>query len=67
MGRASKSKQKKLPDGTDWPCYLGGSSKSHHDNSISLIFLSSSYQVDMEMGSNPLKTFLPFQSLRFLL
>ena len=31
--------KKKLLDGPDWPCYLGGSSKSHCGNSISLIFL----------------------------
>ena len=28
-----------LPDGLNWLCYFAGSSKSHHENSISFIFL----------------------------
>ena len=31
--------KKKLPDGLDWPCYLGCSSKSHRGISFSFIFL----------------------------
>ena len=30
-----------LPDGLNWLCYFAGSSKSHHENSISYIFLES--------------------------
>ena len=30
-----------LPDGLNWLCYFAGSSKSHHENSISCIFLES--------------------------
>ena len=37
-----------LPDGLNWLCYFGGSSKSHHENSISFIFLESPTQVDMK-------------------
>ena len=37
-----------LPDGLNWLCYFGGSSKSHRENSISFIFLESPHQVDMK-------------------
>ena len=37
-----------LPDGLNWLCYFVGSSKSHHENSISFIFLKSPHQVDMK-------------------
>ena len=37
-----------LPDGLNWLCYFAGSSKSHHENSISFIFLESPHQVDMK-------------------
>ena len=37
-----------LPDGLNWLCYFVGSSKSHHENSISFIFLKSHHQVDMK-------------------
>ena len=37
-----------LPDGLNWLCYLAGSSKSHHENSISCIFLESPHQADMK-------------------
>ena len=37
-----------LPDGLNWLCYFGGSSKSHRENSISFVFLESPYQVDMK-------------------
>ena len=37
-----------LPDGLNWLCNFAGSSKSHRENSISLIFLKSPHQVDME-------------------
>ena len=37
-----------LPDGLNWLCYFAGSSKSHHENSISFIFLESRHQVDMK-------------------
>ena len=37
-----------LPDGLNWLCYFAGSSKSHHQNSISFIFLESPYQVYMK-------------------
>ena len=29
----------KLPNGLDWPCYLGGSSKSHNGIFFSFLFL----------------------------
>ena len=29
----------KLPNGLDWPCYLGGSSKSHRGIFFSFLFL----------------------------
>ena len=37
-GSTTKVKNK-LPDGLDWPCYLGGSSKSHGGIFFSFIFL----------------------------
>ena len=37
-----------LPDGLNWLCYFAGSSKSHHENSISSIFLESPHQVHMK-------------------
>ena len=37
-----------LPDGLNWLCYFAGSSKSHHENPISFIFLESPHQVDMK-------------------
>ena len=37
-----------LPDGLNWLWYFAGSSKSHHKNSISLIFLESPHQADMK-------------------
>ena len=37
-----------LPDGLDWLCYFADNSKSHHENSISFIFLESSHQVGMK-------------------
>ena len=37
-----------LSDGLNWLCYFAGNSKSHHENSISFIFLESPYQVDMK-------------------
>ena len=37
-----------LPDGLNWLCYFAGSSKSHRENSISLIFLESPHQVHMK-------------------
>ena len=37
-----------LPDGLNWLCYFAGNSKSHHENSISFIFLESPHQVDMK-------------------
>ena len=37
-----------LPDGLNWLCYFAGSSKNHHENSISFIFLESPHQVDMK-------------------
>ena len=37
-----------LPDGLNWLCYFAGSSKSHHENSISFICLESSHQVEMK-------------------
>ena len=30
-----------LPDGLNWLCYFVGSSKSHHENSMSFMFLES--------------------------
>ena len=38
-----------LPDGLNWLCYFAGNSKSHRENSISVIFLESPHQVDMKM------------------
>ena len=52
-----------LPDGLNWLCYFAGSSKSHHENSISFIFLLSPHQVDMKMLSNTPKTFGYFNIL----
>ena len=46
-----------LPDGLNWLCYFAGSSKSHHENSISCIFLESPHQVDMK---NVLKCYKHF-------
>ena len=37
-----------LPDGLNWLCYFAGSSKSHRENSISLIFLESPHRVDVK-------------------
>ena len=37
-----------LRDGLNWLCYFKGSSKRHHENSISFIFLGSPHQVDMK-------------------
>ena len=37
-----------LTDGPNWLRYFAGSSKSHHENSISCIFLESRHQVDMK-------------------
>ena len=37
-----------LPDGLNWLCYFAGSSKSHHEISISFIFLESPHQVGMK-------------------
>ena len=37
-----------MPDGLNWLCYFAGNSKSHHENSISFIFLESPHQVDMK-------------------
>ena len=37
-----------LPDGLNWLCYFAGSSKSHHENSISFIFLEFPHQVGMK-------------------
>ena len=37
-----------LPDGLNWLCYFAGSSKSHHENSVSFIFLESPQQVNMK-------------------
>jgi hypothetical protein len=37
-----------LPYGLNWLCYFAGNSKSHHENSISFIFLESPHQVDMK-------------------
>ena len=37
-----------LPDGLNWLCYFSGSSKSHRENSNSLIFLESPQQADMK-------------------
>ena len=37
-----------LPDGLNWLCYFAGNSKSHPENSISLIFLEFPHQVDMK-------------------
>ena len=37
-----------LPYGLNWLCYFAVRSKSHRENSISLIFLESSHQVDMK-------------------
>ena len=47
-----------LPDGLNWLCYFAGSSKSHHENSFSFIFLESPHEVDMKTLSNPPNTFL---------
>ena len=46
-GRLRQGK-KVLPDGLNWLCYFAGSSKSHHENSISFISLESPYRVDMK-------------------
>ena len=46
-----------LPDGLNWLCYVAASSKSHHENSISFIFLVSSHQVEMKNVVNAAKTF----------
>ena len=46
-GRPRQGK-KLLPDWLDWLSYLAGSSKSHHEISISYIFLQSPHQVDMK-------------------
>ena len=37
-----------LPDWLNWLCYLAGSSKSRHENSISFILLESPHQEDMK-------------------
>ena len=47
-----------LPDGLNWLCYFAGSSKSHHENSISCIFLESLHQVDMKSIVKCWKDFL---------
>ena len=36
-----------LPDGLNWQYYFAGSSKSHHEKSISFVFLEFPDQVDM--------------------
>ena len=38
-----------LPDGLNWLCYFAGSSKSHHENSISCIFLESPNEKQFEI------------------
>ena len=45
-----------LPDGLNWLWYFAGSSKSHHENSISFIFLDSRHQVDMKKRFQILQT-----------
>ena len=45
-----------LPDGLNWLCCFVGNSKSHHENSISFIFLESPHQVDMKKRCQILQT-----------
>ena len=52
-----------LPDGLNCLCYFAGSSKSHHENSTSLIFLESPHQVDMKILSNVKNTILAISML----
>ena len=49
-----------LPDGLNWLCYFAGSSKSHHENSSSFIFLESPHQVDMKNVVKCWKDFLSY-------
>ena len=49
-----------LPDGLNWLCYFAGSSRSHHENSISFIVLESTHQVDMKNVVKCWKDFLPY-------
>ena len=49
-----------MPDGLNWLCDFTGSSKSHHENSISLIFLKSPHQVDMKNVVKPSKHFFGY-------
>ena len=58
-GRLRHSKNV-LPDGLNWLCYFAGSSKSHHENSISFIFLESPHQVDLKNAVNSSKDFLGY-------
>ena len=55
-----------LPDGLNCLCYFAGSSKSHHEISISFIFLESHHQVDMKKISNPSNTYLGISVLQKL-
>ena len=47
-----------VPDGLNWLCHFAGNLKSHRENSISLIFLESSHQVDMKNVVKCCKYFL---------
>ena len=49
-----------LPDVLNWLCYFAGSSKSHHENSISFIFLESPHQIDMKNVVEYWKDFLSY-------
>ena len=53
-----------LPDGLNWLCYFAGSSKSHHKNSISCIFLESPHQVYMKNAVKSSKNYFVFQYSR---
>ena len=48
------------PDGLNWQCYFAGSSKSHHENSISFIFLEYPHQVDMKNVVKCQKEFIAY-------
>ena len=49
-----------LPDGLNWLRYFAGSLKSHHKNSISLIFLQSPHQEDMKNVEKSSKHFFGY-------
>ena len=56
-GRLRQGKNR-LPYGMSWLCYFSGSSKSHRENSTSIVLLESPHQVDMKNVVKCWKDFL---------